>query len=137
MFIKYLKAALALSIAAFLLTAPAFAQNIEEQCAADIAELCPQVLPGDGRIAACLYAHTDLISDECYAATSQIGLILERFFDRLASTYEVCAEEIQSLCSTAVENGMGIGLCLLAKQSQVNDQCIQSVSRFQQALMPQ
>lgn len=137
MFTKYPKAALALILTALLLTAPASAQNVEEHCAADIAELCPQVSPGDGRIAACLYAHTDLISDECYAATSQVGLILERFFDRLASTYEICAEEIQAHCSAAVELGMGIGLCLLANQSQVNEQCIQSVSRFQQALMPQ
>jgi hypothetical protein len=34
-------------------------------CRPDIAELCPEVLPGGGRIVRCLVAHLDQVTPQC------------------------------------------------------------------------
>lgn len=53
---------------AVLLSAPAFAEDgagRDGPCKADAEKLCPGVKPGEGRIAACLREHKDVVSEAC------------------------------------------------------------------------
>ncbi|MEL6487913.1 MAG: cysteine rich repeat-containing protein, partial [Pseudomonadota bacterium] len=63
-------------------------------CGADIADFCSEVLPGSGRLQSCLYAHQDLISDECFAANEQTGVMLETVFDGYYAFLEVCNADL-------------------------------------------
>lgn len=82
-----------------LVSAQVSAQGILESCSADIDEVCADVTPGDGRILACLYAHSDTISDACFAATDEQARLIERFFDGLADVSAACAGELQEHCA--------------------------------------
>jgi hypothetical protein len=46
---------------------PAFRADLPAACEPAAASLCPGVAPGDGRVFACLYAHTDRVGDACSA----------------------------------------------------------------------
>lgn len=43
-------------------------QNAENKCAGDIARLCPNVQPGEGRVAECLKAQKSQVSFRCKRA---------------------------------------------------------------------
>ena len=42
-----------------------YATAIKSGCADELARLCKDVVGGDGRLLACLYAHEDKLSDSC------------------------------------------------------------------------
>lgn len=80
--------------------------RFDQACDADINKYCAKVQPGDGRIASCLYAHTDLLEDACFDATSQIGVILEGVFDGIESFYAACQADLSEFCP-GIEAGSG------------------------------
>ncbi|MGB0694321.1 MAG: cysteine rich repeat-containing protein [Rhodospirillaceae bacterium] len=103
---------------------PAHAQTIQfEQCQEDIAFYCQDVEPGDGRLAACLYAHTATLSDDCFAATQGIAVALEGMFDRLSNIYEACSGDIQTHCA-GEEVGEGrLVKCLAGQEAALSEAC--------------
>lgn len=112
-------------MAATQLIAPAsFAQaGLLDSCSADVTEFCAEVQPGEGRLAACLYAHTDLISDDCYAATEPTSLILERLFDRIQIVAESCEADITAYCSSVPAGGGQLYECLKTNRSALQPAC--------------
>lgn len=122
-------AAIALS-----LTAPAGAADILAACADDVSEYCPAVELGHGRLAACLYAHETVISDGCYAATSDVGDILDTMFDGLRAILEMCGQDIAAHCGT-VQPGEGrIFTCLAEHQADLSPSCSPAVGEFSRML---
>lgn len=98
-------------------------------CGADIADFCSEVLPGSGRLQACLYAHQDLISDECFAANEQTGVMLETVFDGYYAFLEVCNADLNTVCSE-VEQGGGAQLqCLKDNMSAISAECAANISK--------
>lgn len=105
-----------------LIYTQASAQNFHEACAYDIEYYCADVEPGDGRIAACLYAHTDTITEACFKATDNTARILENFFDFLQETKSACAADIQEHCASEEVGDGQILQCLKTTQG-VSEQC--------------
>ena len=98
-------------------------------CGADIADFCSEVLPGSGRLQSCLYAHQDLISDECFAANEQTGVMLETVFDGYYAFLEVCNADLNKVCSE-VEQGGGAQLqCLKDNMSAISADCAANISK--------
>lgn len=112
----------------------AIAQNIPRYCQSDIATYCASVTPGGGRIAACLYAHTDRVSDACHAATTPTDTMLESLFDTVASTYEMCAADIQKHCVGASVGDGGVLICLDQNAPDIDADCRTAVRRFDNAM---
>ena len=106
------------------------AQDLQEMCKTDIATYCAFVTPGDGRIASCLYAHSDRISDTCHQATAATDSILEMLFDRVNETYNLCSVDIQAHCSGTARGGGRIIGCLIQNKAKVNAECVQSIGRY-------
>lgn len=48
--------------------AEAVVAKLASTCQADIKSYCPKVVPGEGRMALCMMAHEDQISDKCFGA---------------------------------------------------------------------
>ena len=65
-----MKAALSIAAAAAVLglAGAAQAQSVQDACMGDYQKLCSSTLPGGGRIAKCLVAHKDALTDGCKTA---------------------------------------------------------------------
>ena len=127
MFSKTLIAAALFSIASF---GASHAQEISEQCSGDIAQYCASVTPGDGRVGACLYAHTDRLSEACFAASAPMSTVLESFFDNITEIYQFCSVDIQNHCSN---EQMGTGkmmMCLVEKTDEITPMCNEHVTKL-------
>ena len=88
-------------------------------CRADVAQYCPGVEPGGGRVLGCLAQHQLEVSSSCQAQ-------LNRFADareRVAAFREACSAEVASLCQ-GVPNQAGPLLdCLMANEGRLSSAC--------------
>ena len=85
-----------------------------KNCGEDIAKYCSRVLPGDGRVQSCLYAHQDMITDSCFEVTEQSSVMLERLFDEFNGFYNACAADLNTHCSD-IDAGSGAQIACLAE----------------------
>ena len=104
------------------------AESMFESCKEDIEIYCRQVTPGNGRISACIYAHEDLISEDCDAATENFSAVLDWFLEMFRYTYDVCADDIQNYCFDTEFGGGRIISCLVENNWQVSEGCREAVS---------
>ena len=105
----------------------AFAQGPVETfvtgCETEIGNFCSQVTPGDGRIVACIYAHSDKLSGRCEFALYDAAVQLERAVNALSYVANECADDINAHCAQ-VEIGQGRVLaCLKENESAVSLRC--------------
>ncbi len=99
------------------------AQSIFENCETDLKTYCGQVTPGNGHIAACLYAHEDTLSDSCDAATEDHANLLDWFFESVRYVMDQCANDIQKHCTDVSFGGGRIFSCLVENTSSLTDGC--------------
>lgn len=100
------------------------AGDILGACEADIAAFCAKVTPGHGRIAACLYAHEDQVSDTCDAATGDTADLIDQLFERLRVVKTACGADIRTHCAD-VELGQGrILSCVLERRDVLSADCV-------------
>jgi hypothetical protein len=136
-YLRYLSAAIIFALAFPLNAADVAAAeefSMHKACNAEITEYCPQVKPGGGRIQSCLYAHTDLLSDACYAATEQGGVILERLFDKLELFYSACAADVRELCKDVQIGQDRVRQCLAQQPEKVSAGCVAAFSSIGRGL---
>ena len=108
------------------------AQTLTEQvltgCATEMGEHCSEVMPGEGRMLACLYAHEDKLSGQCQFALYDAAVRLERAVNALTYVASECRADIESQCA-AVQAGQGrILQCLEDAGDKVSDTCNQALS---------
>lgn len=113
----------------------ASAQDFQTQCEGDIETYCASVTPGDGRLATCLYSHSDRISDACHEATAAVGVILESFFDRISTTYESCSGDIHTYCDGVAAGGGRIMACLMQNSAEIEPECLENVESFSASML--
>jgi Golgi apparatus protein 1 len=95
---------------------PGFFLHLMQQCRADADELCDDVRPGGGRVAACLFAHADAVSPRCRAAI-QIGLVVK-----------ACGRDAARLCDDVEPGGGRIAECLAGFRDELSPQCFAVLS---------
>lgn len=117
--------------AAFLAVVPAQGQSMLEACKADIASFCPNVEPGHGHIASCLYAHEDKISDACDAATGDLADILDLLFNRLTELQAACGADMMSHCSDVEIGGGRIYSCLRENAAKTSAECTAQLDKIE------
>jgi hypothetical protein len=117
----------AAAVVAFALTAltadAARSQSIFEVCSSEIKSHCSAVLPGEGRLYACLYANEEKLSDACDEATVDVLDQLDLFFELIRYAKQECAMDIEKHC-TGVEMGGGkILSCLKSHSADLRNDC--------------
>ena len=110
-------ARMCLFAAAALLFCTGAARAAERRaCKADAEKLCKGILPGGGRIAACLKSHENDLSDECKAAAHEWKEAANRIV-------ESCKEDVDKLCKGVKAGGGRIQRCLRKHRADLSEKC--------------
>lgn len=94
-----------------------------EVCAADVQQYCSNVVPGNGRLAACLYAHSQVISDGCFDGTFEASSQLELFFDLIVTVTATCAPDLETHCADSAAGGGERYQCLKENIAKLSPTC--------------
>jgi hypothetical protein len=100
--------------------------QVQQGCAAEIKQYCSQVMPGEGRLLACFYAHEDKLTAQCEYALYDAAAQLERAVSALNYVAGQCAGDIQKFCSSVAMGEGRIEQCLKAKGEEVSAGCRQA-----------
>ena len=73
---------------------------------------CSKATPGRGRIAACLFAHNDKLSEQCEDVV-EVGLVqLSMILSTVSYVVEQCSDDLNKHCEGVVLGGGRIQQCL-------------------------
>ncbi len=124
-------------VAALLIVAPAQAQTpapapaaetplidaVKAACKTELTTFCKGVVPGQGRVLACLYAFEDQVSDKCVYAVYDAAMQLEAAVAALKFAATQCEADLDKFCAD-VPLGKGRGLeCLRKNDKDVSQAC--------------
>ena len=102
-------------------------ETVANGCEKELTSYCSQVTPGEGRILACLYAHSDKLSGKCEFALYDAAVQLERFVAALSYLANECDEDLDKFC-TGVQVGEGRVLkCLDDNSEKISKRCTQAL----------
>lgn len=102
-------------------------ETVANGCEKELTSYCSQVTPGEGRILACLYAHSDKLSGKCEFALYDAAVQLERFVAALSYLANECDEDLDKFC-TGVAAGEGRLLkCLDDNSEKISARCTQAL----------
>jgi hypothetical protein len=95
---------------------PDRSRDVRAACAPDYFRLCRDVLPGGGRILACMNQNADKLSPRCFQALTAWGLAA-------ANAFRACLPDAERFCAH-VPPGMGRGLgCLMQNADKLSAAC--------------
>jgi len=98
-------------------------ESVVNGCNDEITTLCKDVIPGQSRVLACLYAHSDKLSNKCEYSLYDAAVQLERAVSALTYTAMECAEDLKKFCMD-VPVGRGKVLdCIIKNESAVSERC--------------
>jgi hypothetical protein len=101
----------------------ALVESVVNGCNSEISTLCNDVVPGQARILACLYAHSDKLSGKCEYSLYDAAVQLERAISALTYTVNECSEDLEKHCM-GVEVGEGrVVDCFEKNKSALSARC--------------
>lgn len=100
------------------------ASQVLEGWNSELTRYCAEVTPGEGRLLACLYAHSDKISGQCEPALDEATARRERAITYVANE---CRAELESHCAN-VEVGEERAQCLKDHASEPSPGCDQALT---------
>jgi hypothetical protein len=96
-------------------------------CDKELTSYCSNVTPGEGRILACLYAHSDKLSGQCEFALYDVAAQLERFVAALSYLANECDAELEKFCAEVAVGEGRVLKCLDENASKLNARCTQAL----------
>jgi Golgi apparatus protein 1 len=103
--------------------AEAAVAQLKTACAPDVKSYCSTVTPGEGRLALCMMAHEDKISDACYDAMLTVAEGVDLAVSKVQRAAVACASDIDRSCAT-VDAGEGrLVQCLIDKKAELSAPC--------------
>lgn len=104
------------------------AAYVTQACSTELAAYCSEVVPGQNRQLACLYAHGDKLSGQCEKALYESASVLDRAISTIAYLADQCRTDIESKCAS-VQPGQGrIAQCLKDNEESLSQPCAQAIS---------
>ena len=102
-------------------------ETVANGCKTELEKYCHQIIPGQGRVLACLYAYGDKLSSKCEYALYDAAVQLERAVAALSYVANECDADMEKYCG-AIEPGEGRLLeCLEKHDKEVSRRCKQAV----------
>jgi len=111
-----------------LLATSAFAEadpvsTVTEGCKKEIDTYCKMVTPGEGRILACLYAHSEKLSNRCEYALYDAAAQLERAVAAMTYIANECDDDLEKFCYLVQPGEVRLLQCLEKNKKKVSDRC--------------
>ena len=102
-------------------------ETVATGCEKELATYCKDVTPGEGRILACLYAHSDKLSGQCEYALYDAAVQLERFVSALGYVANECDADMDKFCAEVAAGEGRILNCLDENASKISERCTQAL----------
>lgn len=100
--------------------APAAAGPDRNACKEDVKKYCPNVQPGQGRIARCLKGHEKELSQACQDARTAAR---EKAKEHAKQKRDACADDAKKFCADVQPGGGRIHGCLKKNREQLTEGC--------------
>ena len=101
--------------------------SVTNACATEIENHCSDVVPGDGRLLACAYAHSDKLSGQCEYALYDAAVQLERMISAMSYLVNECIDDVDRLCAGVKEGDGRLLACLEENAEEVSPRCTQAI----------
>jgi hypothetical protein len=101
-------------------------QEFGKACRMDVAQHCPAIEPGGGRVFGCLNQHLLDLSNECQTVVGR----LNDARDRVAAVRAACGNDAARLCAGVAPEAGPLLECLRANEEQLSAACRSSDVRF-------
>ena len=102
-------------------------ESVVKGCEKELTSYCSNVTPGDGRVLACLYAHSDKLSGQCEYALYDAAVQLERFVAALSYVANECDADLDKFCSGVAVGEGRLMECLDKNSSKISKRCTQAL----------
>jgi hypothetical protein len=96
---------------------------LKTACQDDLKTYCSNVTAGEARIAFCMLAHEDKISDKCVDGVFAVVDELELKMSKLARMAVACEEDLNKKCASARAGNAQLIQCLLNQKEQLSPLC--------------
>ena len=129
---KVKRALLVIAASIFMLVGSAGAaenlvETVAKGCEKELKSYCSEVTPGEGRILACLYAHSDKLSGQCEFALYDAAVQLERFVAALSYLANECDEDLDKFCTGVIVGEGRLLKCLDDNSAKISKRCTQAL----------
>jgi hypothetical protein len=98
-------------------------EKLETVCRTELETYCLNVTPGNKRGLACLYAHSDKLSNQCEAAFYEASEELRNAMENLNAFASACRGDMEKLCSKVAIGEGRILECLEEHKKEVSANC--------------
>ena len=110
------------------------AEMVLKGCKKELVSYCSTVTPGRGRIAACLFAHNDKLSEQCDGAL-EVGMVqLSIILSTVSYVVEQCYSDLDEYCEGVVIGGGRIQQCLSQNRDKLEQSCQTAFSEAEESL---
>ena len=101
-------------------------QTVVKGCQKELETYCKDVTPGEGRMLACIYAHSDKLSGQCEYALYDAAAQLERAVAALSYVVNECRDDLENLCAGVPAGEGRLAKCLEKNDAKVSARCKQA-----------
>ena len=102
-------------------------ETVAKGCEKELTSYCKDVTPGEGRILACLYAHSDKLTGQCEYALYDAAVQLERFVAALSYVANECDADLEKYCADIAVGEGRVLKCLDENSSKISARCTQAL----------
>jgi len=102
-------------------------ETVATGCEKELTTYCKDVTPGEGRILACLYAHSDKLTGQCEYALYDAAAQLERFVAALGYVANECDADMDKFCAEVAIGEGRILKCLDENAIKISARCTQAL----------
>ncbi|MDH3332188.1 MAG: cysteine rich repeat-containing protein [Desulfobulbaceae bacterium] len=102
-------------------------ETVAKGCEKELISYCKDVTPGEGRILACLYAHSDKLTGQCEYALYDAAVQLERFVAALTYVANECDADMEKFCADIAVGEGRVLKCLDDNAEKISARCTQAL----------
>ena len=102
-------------------------ETVANGCEKELTSYCKDVTPGEGRVLACLYAHSDKLSGKCEYALYDAAAQLERFVAALSYLANECSEDLDKFCADVAIGERRLLKCLDENSAKISGRCTEAL----------
>jgi hypothetical protein len=102
-------------------------ESVANGCKTELETYCKDVLPGEGRVLACLYARSDKLSGKCEYALYDAAAQLEQAVNALAYVVNECGDDLDQFCQNVAAGEGRLLECLDKNDAKVSSRCKQAI----------